>query len=103
MIGDGQEGKELCTLEQEVPRDLLMKIQEYDDWEKTIKDYSATKYPELNIDFYISQIDVALGLGDIAAAENLTTRLTRDRKLRQVSKKIDMDINYKNIYGVGNL
>ena len=82
----------------EIADDLLLKIQEYPGWEKYIKDYSATKYPELNIDFYISQIDVALGLGDIAAAENLTTRLTRDRKLRQVSKKIKKDNNYKKIY-----
>ena len=81
----------------EAADDLILKVQEIPDWMKYVK--NNRDVPNMDVDLFIAQVDLAIGLGDLALADDYIKGLNIDgkrarRDLRPVHKKIIKDNHY---------
>ena len=60
----------------EAADDLILKVQEIPDWMKYVRDNRDA--PNMDDDLYIAQIDLAIGLGDLALAGDYIKGLNID-------------------------
>ena len=83
----------------EAADDLILKVQEIGNWMKYVKNNRDA--PNMDVDLFIAQVDLAIGLGDLALADDYMKGLsinnkerTARRDLRPVHKKIKKDNHY---------
>jgi hypothetical protein len=84
----------------ELADDIFLKVQEIDGWQKYEKNNSNN--PNMDIDRFIAEVDLALGLGDLTKASDLLKGLniksdrSRRTNLRSLHRRITKDKSYKN-------